>query len=355
MNKTLTSEKLRSIRHVVTHANCPDGAASALILFDALTLPVTRIWFAQHGQNTITNGRGDKADLASLVSDGPVLFCDWTPPATSINPFAAAGAVFLDHHEGCQALIQGVAEEHEECFSVYADNTKGWSRNWSGATLAYSQVYVPLRGHCDPIERMAHLAGVRDTWDKRDPEQFEQASAQAAALMFWPVSELLNRRRSVTELTAIGPILLEKRRADAREVFAGASPLSIEDPRGGELIGLCFDGVVLSSDVADLAAGEGDQPAWWSAFADGDHDVQFDFVAGCLTTAVPEGHAIRYSLRRRNPSEGGSYRFDLLDFCKANGGGGHANAAGFTLRTPKLEHPYKALTFLIQAWLYGKG
>jgi len=146
----IPKSKLEAVTTIVTHKDCPDGVASALILRDAL--PDRRIVFLAHGS----------AELRDFPAEHGQLWCDIVPPRERVKEFVDAGAIVLDHHRGARDIVEAVAEN-----GVFADEEA--EPGVSGALLAYREVSVAL-GRADArLESFAKLAGVRDTW-QRDHE-----------------------------------------------------------------------------------------------------------------------------------------------------------------------------------------
>ena len=87
-------EKLKQVRVIITHANCPDGIASAILLHDAL--PEAGIRFLTHRTK----------EYRELPAHAGMLFCDIAPPSERVELFRALGAIVLDHHKSAEALVK---------------------------------------------------------------------------------------------------------------------------------------------------------------------------------------------------------------------------------------------------------
>lgn len=170
----ISVEKLRSIKTLACHADCPDGLASAMILRQAL--PSAEVIFVQY--NSI--------EMANLKAEPGILFCDFCPPQDRYREFLEAGAIVLDHHKSTKHIVLEFGEN-----GVYADEKT--EPGVSGAVLAFREVWTRMKQPLgftgflglEEMERFAQLAGIRDTWQKQSPD-WEEACAQAAALMFYP-------------------------------------------------------------------------------------------------------------------------------------------------------------------------
>jgi hypothetical protein len=306
-------DKLRALETLVTHDDCPDGLASALVLRDAA--PSARVVFVQHG--TVA--------YEALPAAPGMLFCDIAPPAKRADEFIAAGAVVLDHHRSAQSLI-----ERFGALGVFADEEK--SPGVSGASLAYREVWRPLCGDRDvaperatAVRELAELAGIRDTW-VRSSARWHEASVQAAALLFWPRERWLRATPAEwASLKEIGDVLVERQTAGARRLIGEA----LRFEAGGVRVAV-FNAVWLTSEAAEEL---GD-----------DADVVIGFQY-----RVDAGRAqVIFSLRSRG-------RFDVAAFAVANGGGGHTKAAGFSVPAPvdsgAGESPYALVRRLLTEYL----
>lgn len=193
---------LRSIRRLVTHANCADGMASAILVKNAL--PSVEVQFVTHGS---PEHRALKPELG-------MLFVDFTPFVDqSMNPTAAevadrvqhfveAGALVLDHHKQQRLVVEAFGGN-----GVFADELL--HPGVAGATLALDHVWLPLLeeqrlthhtwlparsaikdvlgARAQLACELARLAAIRDTWRKDDPDWIE-ASALSETLRFFPAA-----------------------------------------------------------------------------------------------------------------------------------------------------------------------
>ena len=276
-------EALHSVRTIVTHDNCPDGYASAMVLHDAL--PDARVVFVRHGT----------ADHRLLAAEPGMLFCDFSPPAARVQEFRDAGAIVLDHHK--------TARELAESFPLHVFADEVMEPGVSGAVLAYREVWRPVVGHwnvpCE-VEDFATLAGIRDTWQTKDPRWLE-ACAQAEALRFWPKETLLAvKPLEWSGLMAIGPVIVAKNRERDKRTLEGSHRFISSLGRV-----VCFQGLE-TSDIAETLAADADLVAGWS----------YSIDAGVKRMQI--------SLRSRED-------VDVAALAKRYGGGGHTKAAGFTL------------------------
>lgn len=289
-------EKLRAVRTVVTHDNCPDGRASAMVLH--AVLPDAGIIFARHGSS----------ELATLPATPGMLFVDFTPPPGRVAEFVEAGAVVLDHHVGQRSIVEAFGES-----GVFADEAA--EPGVCGAVLAYRHVWCPLASvsilHATgDVGEFVTLAGIRDTWQRKDPRWVE-ACAQAEALRFWPWEHLASLAPDEwIGATQIGRVLLRKRQEAVTFAISRAERLTIPpDGFDGSPIATDLRCVLVAtletSDVMDRLEGEADVVLGFGYHVDAD--------------------------RRRLVVSCRSRSFDVSALAKRYGGGGHTLAAGFTV------------------------
>lgn len=339
----ISIEKLRGIKHLVTHANCPDGVASALIIKDAL--PDVEVKFMSHGTEEHRN-------LASLPG---TLFCDFTPyidrdplgvdddglKEAILKVWIDAGAIVLDHHPTQRDITMRFVEAG---LGAYGENERGEC----GAWLAYEHVWLPVcmsrgdrqRSQATAVREFSELAGVRDTWKKDDP-RWQGACEQAEALMFWPFDQQ-KLWRNTDEIHAnggLGEALFEKKLEAARK--------SIEESHffqtSYDTEVAMFQGVSTTSDAAEILEKEYDESSH--------HQVgpsQPDLVVGFHYRVDAGKLQLQFSMRSHTG-------YDVGAFAKAHGGGGHKAAAGFTIeQSAELGHgPYRVFQALLEEWEAG--
>jgi uncharacterized protein len=300
-------EKLKQVRTIITHANCPDGIASAILLHDAL--PSAQIRFLTHGTK----------EYRELPAEDGMLFCDIAPPPERAPEFLPRVPVVLDHHKGAEHLVKSFTHH------VFADEKL--EPGVSAAVLAYREVWLPLQGNhrCyDSPKAFALLAGVRDTWQSSSPD-FRRSNEQAAALTFWPVEKWLSLRepfeRGVFELERmldLGSVLFVKKLEAAKKALSQSWRTTVNNIRC-----VVFEGTTLTSDVAELVGDNADLI------------VGFGFV-------VEDGEFLL------NVSTRSHTTFDCAEFARSLGGGGHTKAAGFTVPFgPKALNPYSLFRNLL--------
>jgi oligoribonuclease NrnB/cAMP/cGMP phosphodiesterase (DHH superfamily) len=292
-------EKLRAVKHIVTHKDCADGTSSAMILRDAFRGRGVKLTFLQY--NT--------PELRALEAEPGMLFCDFSPARERVQEFVDAGTLVLDHHKFAKDVVLAFGEN-----GVFADETT--EPGVCGAVLAYRHVWLPLdevSSHgammeADPlsgeiIRDLATLAGIRDTWQKADP-RWQAACEQAEALRFWPLERLLDRDPHGWPglMQPIGSVIFAKNLQRAQELTE--TSYRFVSSKGTRVV--IFGGTSMSSDVAE-AAGD-----------------TVDLVVG-FSYKTDEGKPILIFSTRSHMD------FNCGEFCKAHGGGGHTKAAGFSV------------------------
>lgn len=274
---------------LVTHANCPDGLATAMIARSwNAGLPVT---FATHDE------------LRTLPTQPGMVFCDIAPPRERAREFVEAGAWVLDHH-----LHQKDVVELFGARGVYADQP-----GVSGALLALEHLTpepsTPLTRSSQVHNRLfAELVGVRDTWQQDDPRWVEACELQATLMHmprdYWqlavrgtpPIVNALQLAKS------IGP-MLRGSRLDAVERVVRQGLVDMGELMPGKRFGCFPDPQNLISDVADAAEG-------------------YDVIVGFQPFVRTGSRKTKVGLRSRTGVDVGA-------LATLNGGGGHEAAAGY--------------------------
>jgi hypothetical protein len=313
MNKKIDIEKIKAVKVIVTHDNCTDGLAAAILLHDVL--PDAEIIFAQHGTEA----------YAKLEVRPNMLFVDIVPPKERYEEFLKAGAIVLDHHKGVKDVVEKFGTN-----AVFGDEKL--DPGVSGGPLAYKHVWKPLHALSieqekkeDPdffeyhsgneafekfVARFAERAGIRDTWQRHNPEWYE-ATLQGEVLYFWPREFWLDIRLAdiarlwEEKFHPVGSILMKKHAASVQWTLDEA--YNFTSKRGTRVV--CFNSPRMSSDVAELL--------------DKDADLIVGFKYKCdLNDDDSRSPKLIFSTRSHT-------FYDCMSFTKWYGGGGHTKAAGF--------------------------
>ncbi len=332
--------RLQAVTRILTHANCPDGVASALILKDAI--PSARVSFMSYGSE----------EHRTLVPSPGTLFCDFTPwlspePAkreTLIELWRNNNPVVLDHHPTARDLVEAFGD----C-GVFGLNEK----SECGAWLAFHYVWKRFADEFDlsddvgraKVRHFAELAAVRDTWKTSDP-RWDEAQRLSELLLFWRTEQPLEYYcLRVPSLTELGVHLLKKKLAAARTSIGEAHHFTTT--RGTE--GRMFQGVVTTSDAAELLEKEGEPLTVTHPDGSTERGAAFsrtDLVIGFHYKVDGGRLTLQFSMR----SHAG---YDVGAFAKSKpGGGGHKAAAGFTVEvSPELSaNPYQLFKLLLEEW-----
>jgi hypothetical protein len=305
--------KLRAVKRIVTHVNCADGLVSALLCKDAF--PEATVEFVQYTTEAHVN----------LAVTPNMLFADMSPPAERVQEFVAAGALVLDHHRTARAVVDAFGDD-----GIFGDeNTQP---GVCGATLCYEHVWkaiaaprhTPSTG--DFVAQFARLAGVLDTWQRKDT-QWHEAGIQHSTLMFFPSTfwmskPLVDIAANWPQYRWIGEIQVQKN--EDRVSKATVEALRFKTAAGTRVV--CFEGVRLTSDAAERL------------------DKEVDLVIG-FSYRNDGGETPRLILSTRSHTT-----FDCAAFARANGGGGHTKAAGcsFPVEIETEVNPYLRVRRLIE-------
>lgn len=326
----ISLEKLRVVKHVICHQNCPDGYASALVLKDAL--PDVRVSFVSYGTEEHLN----------FTAEPGQIWCDFSPPKFRAAEFVAAGAIVMDHHS------RDVVEPYGE-LGIFGENAK----LECGAMLAFLHVWrrirnpgpigAPMGGDEkeNQIFHFAQLCAVRDTW-KRDDPRFQRARDVGELLFFWHTKLRLSHYLDLPP----GPLPLAERLFERAEELACKSideAHRFTTSKGTRV--LLFQGVSATSDAAELLEKD--------PYLDGSGDRHPpDIVAGFHYRVdwdknehrnVDAKLQLQFSCRSHTG-------YDVSALAKAHGGGGHRAAAGFTVEvSPEIGgNPYAIFRILLE-------
>lgn len=385
---TIDLAKLEAVTTIVTHANCMDGLASAMILLDVL--PSAKIVFCQY--NT--------PDYLNLPATPNMLFCDITPPRDRAAEFVTAGSIVLDHHKTAKDIVLMFGAN-----GVFGDEIA--NPGISGAMLAYQQVWVPLisssprTGNLTPeqatarqqaanaynqavsvamatklaagqdkvaaqaeidadptlqalhvamtspvgvyaerVAKFATLAGVRDTWQTASPD-WQAALKQHLVLNFFPPETWLvpnnvfhiNDPQTWAIRMGMGDLLLSMEVAKTAKAVEGS--FRFTSAKGVRCV--VFAGTHTTSDAAELLGQQADLVMGWAYFVEQAADT-----VGWPGSGV--GPKMVVSCRSRGD-------FDASALAKTFGGGGHTKAAGFSVRVGANDpNPYIFLKNLIDGY-----
>lgn len=307
-------EVLKRVNHIVAHANCPDGTASAIIL--RACFPEAKVTFCQYNTDLLRN----------LPAEPGMIFCDFTPPVDRLQEFLDVGTIVLDHHGG-------PAEEVTKAFEAKDLGRFSNEKGVSGAVLAFRHAYMPMMQYSlqqplheiesiplvQDIKNLAETIGVLDTWHKADP-RWDQAMKLAEAIRFWPWE--FWEKAPVTSwpnMVGLGDVLMYKLKDSIEHTVKSAYRFTTDK---GRRVVVFQGGSQKSSYAADLLENECECA------------IGFKYI-------VEDGDPkIIFSSRSRGT-------FSVRNLALAYGGGGHTNAAGFSQMLPKLD-PYRHIEDLFR-------
>lgn len=314
------SKKYKDVRKIISHYNCADGTASALILMDA---------FHEAGQDIeeVRFVAYDTPEHENIKAEPGLLFVDFSPPVARIQEFVDAGTFMVDHHKSMAPYAPLFGDR-----AVFEDETPGVS----GAVLAWREADThiakydtyPLSNRSVFSRDLVEQIGIRDTWVKSDPEAFEKASALSDALKFIPTPLFFEVRDGKTVLAqrleyvktlieGLSPILKVKHRESVD--YAKKSAFFFTTPRGTKV------GVINSTTLTSDVVGE----------------LPVDILVGFSYHGA--NNKLGLSFRSRHGYDVGSLAVSL-------GGGGHKAAAGGSLPIYTDRSPYQSIREMLCAW-----
>ncbi len=271
---------------VVTHGPCPDGYAAALAAFGFK--PSLKILHVNHDQ---------LAELGPRVEGESVVFLDIAPKFARLQTWRMKNYAILNHHKTAEGDLKKVPEAN-----------KVFRMDLSGCVLAWHFFFPDFF-----VPHLYEVVQARDLWLK---ERVKHCDEICAALMDTTCAGCWARGTyDVAPLVAIGTELEKNRR---RKVNAYVEAAELRQWRGTRTWVIHCPDVICISDVGNQLVRrpgcEADIAMIYRSSEDGDRS----------DTLV--------SLRSLAP--GGP---DVSNICAEYGGGGHKNAAGFTLKSATVE------------------
>lgn len=259
----------------IYHKNCPDGLAAALAVW--LQYPDAEYITAQYG------------DSPPDVMDQDVIIVDFSYPRDVLEELnrQAKSLVVIDHHKTAQEALAGL----DYCI---------FDMDKSGAVLTWKYLY--------PNKEMPLLFSYvqdRDLWTWKLPNSKEVSAALRSYKPFFTEWQQFLSDENIGWLVTVGKAILRYQNQQI-EMVLSREPSLVEI--GGYSVP-CINSTTLVSEIGnELAQG---QP----------------FAACYFDTN--DGKRV-FSLR--STDEG----VDVSGIAKQYGGGGHRNAAGFTVERPKI-------------------
>lgn len=280
----LDATKITTINTVYYHGSCPDGITAREVLKYALKgVKFVPYYFTE---------------LRFIPKNA--LFIDCSPKDEQLEECLKAGCMVAEHHE---SFVEG----YNRLNNLYpgqmmlGDNEKAES----GATLAL-QIVEMLRGgsqHNEDIIELVRLISISDTWKKDDPS-FDLARMYAGYIAFFGndfCESLRDLAKKEDVVRAFGAVQTRR-----QEVLAKGA---IRTEENGFKVAFIND-LNMSNAAELLRTQEGT-----------------DLIVGYIVKFDDRlnQNIVIYSLRSKEDG------FDVSKFAKANGGGGHKAAAGFSI------------------------
>jgi hypothetical protein len=286
---------------VIYHANCADGFAAAWCFHDKEPGKYEFI-AASYG------------DAPPDCTDAIVYMVDFSYKRDVVKEICkvARKVYHVDHHISAIEDLESIWKDpnHEDFrgnFGPYQDI------NYSGAMLAWKFLY----GSASPAPLLLKHIQDRDLWQFKMP-----GTKEISAALFsydWTFSlfdDLMLGTRAVEDLTREGVALLRKHTKDVRQMVDSGMQLGNID---GYIVPTLNASPMFSSDAGNLMATEYEQGKMFAA----------TYIDG------PKGRI--FSLRSTKDG------MDVSKIAERFGGGGHKNAAGFTIQVE--HHPIISTDF----------
>lgn len=264
------------ITKIVTHAGCPDGIISGMLL--KLAFPHAEVVPIQYGPAR-----------DNLPAEQGMIFCDMSPPEKRVGEFVLAGAYVLDHHKGVEQLVKAFGSRGR------------YDVNESGASLALA--VASTHGFVSTnMQKAARLARVRDLWLTDDP-CWREACALGEALKFFGQDYWTGRFDIEPYEIQVGREIVKQTEQHCKKVV-DERLFEVHNEHGVRFA------ITAETPVSDVA----------NAIIEAD---LADVVVIPLWKQTPDaGPRLVYSYRSRKGE------VDVSEICKRWDGGGHQSAAG---------------------------
>jgi len=270
------------------HAGCPDGFGAAWA--------VHRSWQGdgQDGGEFVARGHDDPVDAARFEG-AQVVFVDIAPHNEDLRSLmeVAAQVVVLDHHLSSLERYRGEPDLERE--ARRGGHRIVFDLSHSGAVLAWSGFH----GDVEPPELLRYVED-QDLWNWKLPDsEAVNAAIASYARDFETWSELA--KRPIDELAAEGAPLVRAHRVEVERLMTTAHPIAVGTERI-EAVNTTHNRSAVGHELAKRAAF---RKSW-----------------GCVYRVV--GRRVDASLYSIGD-------LDVSRVAQRYGGGGHRNAAGFSV------------------------
>lgn len=274
---------------IIYHANCSDGFAAAWAAWTKFGNSDTEYVPMAYGENPF--------EIAAFVGMD-VYIVDFSFPREALVAMCklARKVVILDHHKTAQADLTDWPEQPAN-LEIHFD------MHSSGAMMSWEYFR-----HLDPVPDLIKYVQDRDLWKKELPHS-EEITAFISTLPHnfdaWTSASHLIRNR-FNEAKNIGMSVLARHNQIVTDIVNSARTMRFFLPDGIELVGLAANCTGhFASDV-------------------GNELCKASKTFGATYCAGSDG-SVKWSLRSQGD-------YDVSAIAKMFGGGGHKNAAGFTLK-----------------------
>lgn len=274
---------------VIYHANCADGFAAAWAAWTKLGNTDTEYWPMSYGQQP--------GPVEEIVKFKRIHIVDFSFPRDQLVWLCdnVEQVILLDHHKTAQADLADWPDKPENLHIVFDMERSGAQLSWD-----YFRPY-------DQTPELIKYVQDRDLWHKKLPHS-EEISAFISTLPHnfdaWTSASYLIRNR-FNEALHIGQSVLRRHQQIVADVVKLARPMKFH--HAGETV----------SGLAANCTGH---------FAS---DVGHELckISGTFGATYYSGNdgSVKWSLRSQGD-------FDVSAIAKLFGGGGHKNAAGFSLK-----------------------
>lgn len=266
------------------HAGCPDGFGAAWAVW--------RAW--GDDARYVPRGHDDPLSPEELAGQC-VVFVDIAPPPECLGPLGAGAAelVVLDHHVSARDRL--TADPGLLSILRAAGHTVHFDLSHSGAVLAWQHFHPDGR-----VPDVLRYVEDQDLWSWKLPATREVNAAIAAAPRTFAAWDAL-ARAGIEELAAEGAPVVRAMRMEVERALRSAHPIALLEHRV-EAVNAREHRSLIGHELASRAA-----------------------------FGVPCGAVYRTTGRRVDVSVYSVGEFDVSELACRLGGGGHRNAAGFSV------------------------
>ncbi len=279
------------IYHAYEGGPCPDGHWAAWVA--KKKYPDADLCPAIYGEFLSVN----PYDYETLV------IVDFSFNAAQLNQFIDKGlkVLLIDHHKTAMNDLGGLMNQVMSGLDIHFDMAE------SGATLAWKTLFPDK-----PMPTVLDYVKDRDIWKHTLQHTHEVHAAMSSLLKDFKIYDVLaslDQTQLQDVLVPLGERLLAHRRQLVEKIASRAEFKTIADHENIPTVVLKDDEVYLTSDICQFLY------------------LQYpEALFSCCVSIASDGTK-KYSLRSNKDGN----NTDVGAIAKANGGGGHLNASGFTV------------------------